>query len=125
MKSKKVQIVAVAAANAEAKKAVAAATRTTAQDRKKERELAKDIWQQTTKVVVPAWFGQCAVEEGFKLGKTFAAPGLLALVCIGKAAREKSALNIVSACEVSMQIDLRPSGFDRGESRDLARAGFF
>jgi hypothetical protein len=125
MKSAKVELAAVAAAEAQAKKAVAAAKRKTAQERKRERELAKDIWYQTTKVVVPAWFGQCDVEGGFKLGKTFTAAGLLALVCVGKAAREKSDFSSGHACEVMMQMNLRPSGFDRQEARDLAAEGFF
>lgn len=133
MKSSKAEIAAVAAAEVEgrkltkkvaAKKKVVAKRRPSAWERKRERELAKDIWHQTTKVVVPAWFGNNDVRGGFKLGKHFTAAGLLALVCVGKAGRNKSETNSGSECEVGMQMALRPSGFDRQEARELAQTGF-
>ena len=125
MKSSKAEAAAVAAAELEAKKALAEAKREAAAKRKRERELAKDIWYQTTKVVVPAWFGNCDVADGLKLAKTFSPAALLALVHVGKAGRDTSETSSRSACEVSMQMALRPSGFDRQESRELAEAGFY
>jgi hypothetical protein len=124
LKSSKAEVAAVAAAGVKAKKVLAAASRLTKQERKRQRELAKDIWYQTTKVVVPAWFGNNDVQGGFKLGKHFTAAGLLALVCVGKAGRRKSDTDAGSECEVGMQMNLRPSGFDREEARELAATGF-
>ena len=115
---------AVAVADAEAKKALAYAKRLAAENRKHEAEQRTDLWYQTTKIVVPVWFGNCGVEEGFELGETFTAPGLLALVCVGQAKTGSDASVGHGACEVSMQMKLRPSGFDRQEARDLASEGF-
>lgn len=83
-----------------------------------------DIWYQTTKVVVPARFGNSDVQGGFKLSKHFTAAGLLALVHVGKEERQKSDVHSRSACEVGMQMALRPSGFDRQEARELDATGF-
>lgn len=124
MKSTKVEAAALAAAEVEAKKATVAAKREAASVRKRERELAKDIWHQTTKIVVPAWFGNCDVDGGFKLGKTFTVAGLLALVSVGKQWRSTSETSSRTQCEVGLQMDLRPSGFGREEARGLARRGF-
>lgn len=124
MKSSKAELTAVAAAEQEAKKAVTKAKkpRETAAERKRREEMAKDLWHQTTKIVVPAWFGNCSVEEGLKLGETFTAAGLLALVSVGT--NKGDASTNFGSCEVSMQMSLRPSGFDRQEARDLAAKGF-
>lgn len=124
MKSSKTELAAVAAADARAKKPVAAKVRLTAQERNRQQELARDVWYQTTKVVVPAWFGNHDVQGGLELGKRFTAAGLLALVCVGKAGRQQSDTHSGRECEVGMQMALRPSGFDRQEARELAKAGF-
>lgn len=76
------------------------------------------------KLFVPAWFGQCDVRKGIKLGETFTAAGVLALVAVGQAARAKSELSTGAACEVGKQMKLRPSGFDRQGARELATRGF-
>lgn len=125
MKSSKAELAAVAAANIKARKVVAAAKRPTRQERERERELARDIWHQTAKVVVPAWFGNNDVRGGFKLAKHFTAAGLLALVHVGQVGRRKSDTDTGSTCEVGMQMALRPSGFNRQEARELAATGFF
>lgn len=121
MKTSKAEAAAIAAAEVEAKQE---AKRKAARERKRERELAKDIWYQTTKIVVPAWFGNCDVDDGLKLTRTFTPAGLLALVSVGKAGREKSELSSGSQCEVGMQMALRDSRFDRQEARTLAAVGF-
>lgn len=124
MKSTKTEIAAVAAADQAAQSALAAAKREASQQRKLERERSKDIWYQTTKIVVPAWFGHHDVTRGLRLGETFTAAGLLALVCVGKAEREHVGKGKGSACEVTMQMLLRRSMFDRQEAYELALVGF-
>lgn len=73
---------------------------------------------------MPAWFGQCSVARGIKLGETFTAAGLLALVCVGQAERRQAEGESGMACEVSMQMLLRRSMFDRREAKELAAVGF-
>lgn len=124
MKSTKTEIAAVAAADQEARSALASARREAAQQRKLERERAKDVWYQTTKIVVPAWFGQYDVPRGLKLSETFTVAGLLALVCVGKAEREHVGEGKGTACEITMQLLLRRSMFDRQEACELASVGF-
>jgi len=126
VKSSKTEIAAVEAAE---KKAIAAVTkakkpRKTAAERKREEEQRRDLWLQVTKVIVPAWFGNCSVRQGFKLGQTFTAAGVLALVSVGLAARRNSHEGKGHECEVGMQMRSRPNGFDRQEARDLAQVGF-
>ncbi len=126
MKVSKAENAAVSAAEELAKKAQAELKRLEAKIRKLERRLesSTDVWHQATKILVPAWFGQNSVEKGFKLGETFSAAGVLALVAIGKTCRESEDSSNRRECEVGMQMRLRPSGFDREEARDLAQRGF-
>lgn len=137
MKSSQPEAAAVAAAVAKAEATSAAAKNAkklatpssmsngrTAAERRRKKELATNLWHQTTKIVVPAWFGNCGVKQGFVLGETFTAAGLLALVCVGRAKTESDASTGYGASEVSMQIALRPSGFDRQEAREMAELGF-
>jgi len=124
MKLGKDEAAAVATTSEEVKRASAAAKRELAKQKKLEQDLAGDIWYQTTKIVVPAWFGFGDVEEGIKLNQTFTAAGLLALVAVGQASRDERETSTRSACEVSMQIKLRSSVFDREEARRLAYCGF-
>lgn len=126
MKSSKSELAAVRATVLTAEEAAREkeAKREATRLRKRAQELAKDVWVQTTKVVVPAWFGQNGVQEGLALSKAFSPAGLLALVAVGQAGRKKSELSTGSECEVGMQMKLRPSGFDREEASDLAAVGF-
>lgn len=117
---------AVAAAEEEAKKALTKAKkpRKTAAERKREEEQRRDLWLQVTKIIVPAWFGNCSVKQGLKLGETFTAAGVLALVSVGLRARAAKGNSQGHECEVGMQMRSRPNGFDRQEARDLAQEGF-
>lgn len=124
MKLDKKEQAALMAANEAAKTAMTEKKRKAAELRKREKIESKDVWHQATKVIVPAWFGQCDVRKGIKLGETFTAAGVLALVAVGQAAREKDELSSGAQCEVGMQMKLRPSGFDRQEARELAERGF-
>lgn len=126
MKVSKEEVSAVAAAETQAKKAITKAKkpRKTAAERKREEEQRRDLWLQATKIIVPAWFGNCSVSQGFKLGNTFTAAGVLALVSVGLAGRSKSHEGKGHECEVGMQMRSRPNGFDRQEARDLAARGF-
>lgn len=124
MKLEKNEAVALMASNEASKTAMTEKKRKAAEQRKREKREAKDVWHQATKILVPAWFGQCDVRKGFKLGETFTAAGVLALVSVGQAAREKDALSTGAQCEVGMQMKLRPSGFDRQEACELAERGF-
>lgn len=105
-------------------KDAAAQKKRKAESRKRELRESKDIWHEATKIIVPAWFGQCDARKGIKLGETFTAAGVLALVAVGQVARERRELSTGAECEVGMQMKLRPSGFDRQEARELAERGF-
>lgn len=124
MKLDKKEQAALIAANEDAKSALTEKKRKAAELRKREKIESKDVWHQATKVIVPAWFGQCNVRKGVKLGETFTAAGVLALVSVGQSAREKNELSTGAQSEVGMQMKLRPSGFDRQEARELAERGF-
>ncbi len=126
MKSSKVELEAVVAAALTEDAAAEAreAKKEAARRRKRERELAKDLWYQTTKIVVPTWFGVPDVDEGLRLMKTFTPAGLLALVAVGQTAREAGGVRSPAECQVGMEMRLRPSGFDRAEAQELAEAGF-
>jgi hypothetical protein len=126
VKSSKAELEAVAAATLTEDAATEAreAKKEAARRRKRERELAKDLWYQTTKIVVPTWFGVPDVDEGLRLMKTFTPAGLLALVAVGQAARDAGGKSDAGECQVGMEMRLRPSGFDREEARELAEAGF-
>jgi len=124
MKLDKKEQAALMAANEDAKTALSEKKRKAAELRKREKIESKDVWHQATKILVPAWFGQCDVRKGIKLGETFTAAGVLALVSVGQAAREKSEVSTGAQCEVGMQMKLRPSGFDRQEARELSERGF-
>jgi len=126
MKSSKSELAAVATTALTVEEAAKAreAKREATRLRKRAQELANDVWAQTTKIVVPAWFGQNGAREGLALSREFSPAGLLALVAVGQAGRNKSEGSTGSECEVGMQIKLRPSGFDRQEARDLATVGF-
>ncbi len=126
VKSSKAELEAVAAATLTEDAAAEAreAKKEAARRRKRERELAKDLWYQTTKIVVPTWFGVPDVDEGLRLMKTFTPAGLLALVAVGQTAREAGGVRSPAECQLGMEIRLRPSGFDRSEAQELAEAGF-
>lgn len=121
MKSSKAELAKVPSAEKQLVKP-APKPRRTAADRKREAEAQKDLWLQTTKIVVPAWFGNCSVKAGFALSQKFTPAGLLAMVSVGTTNGDES--TNFGSCEVSMQMKLRPSGFDRQEARDLANRGF-
>lgn len=126
MKSSKAELEAVVAASGtvDATAEALQAKREAARRRKRERELANDLWYQTTKIVVPTWFGVADADEGLRLMRTFTPAGLLALVAVGQTAREAREPSGVPECQVGMELRLRPSGFDRDEARELAEAGF-
>lgn len=124
MKLDKKEAAALMASNEASKTAMTETKRQAAEQRKREKRDSKDVWHQATKILVPAWFGQCDVRKGIKLGETFTAAGVLALVSVGQSAREKNELSTGAQCEVGMQMMLRPSGFDRQEARELAARGF-
>lgn len=123
MKSSKSEIAAVAAADKQAKKAVAAAKkpRETKSERERREAQARDVWMQTTKIIVPIWFGSCSAMQGMKLSQQFGPAGALALAYVGKHWR---AGNTEGSISFSMELTLRGHGFDRREARELADLGF-
>lgn len=123
MKVSKEEVSAVAAADKQAKKAVAKAKKPgmSAAERTRRDEQARDVWHQVTKVVVPMWFGNCSVMDGLKLSQKFGPAGALALTFVGREWRKDKG---EGTHPFSMELTLRHHGFDRQEARELMDIGF-
>lgn len=115
---------AVVDADAAAKAAQAEKQRVARVRAKRAKELAKDVFHQVGKVVVPTWFMRGTVSQGLKFSREFRPLGALALVAVGQAARTVTPNSTKGECEVGMQMKLRGYGFDRQEARDVASSGF-
>lgn len=123
MKTSKAEVAAVAAAEQAAQKAVtkAKAPRKAKAEREREEQQARDVWMQTTKVVVPLWFGNCSAMQGMKLSQKFGPAGALALTYIGKQWRRGTK---EGTSPIEMELTLRMHGFDRKEAREVSEVGF-
>lgn len=104
------------ALSAEEKRAARAAERAAAAAAKKAREEGNLIEYQTTKFLVPMWFGMHSVRQGFKKNCSLPPEAALCLMFIGTRGP-------AGECEVGIQMRLRPSGFDRQEAALLASMG--
>lgn len=99
--------------------------------RAKNREVAKKrktqdkFWSDATKILVPAYWGNNGVKKGLELAKSLSPAGVLALILVGiRSDNGPAKEGDRGSCEVSMQMSLQPSGFDRQEARELAERGF-
>ena len=82
---------------------------------KKRLQECNELIYLTTSVIVPIWFGHASVSKVFK--KTQIPPeSALCLILIGAAGQGGESV-------VGMEINLRPSGFDRQEAHLLAHMG--
>jgi hypothetical protein len=83
---------------------------------KQEKEDMNDVMHRTTSVIVPLWFGQKAVEKTINKPLELRPETALCLMFIG-------ARGAAGCSRVGIEINLRPSGFDRGEARLFADMG--
>ena len=102
-----------------------------AETRAQNREVAKKqktqdkFWDDATKILVPAYWGNNGVEKGLELAKSLSPAGVLALILVGiRTDKGPAKEGDRGSCEVSMQMRLRPSGFDRQEACEMAERGF-
>lgn len=102
------------AADATTKSAAREAEKATEKAAKKTRDERDLIAYETTKFLVPMWFGQSSVEKSLR--KQLAPEAALCLMLIGSGTDGQES-------EVGMQIRVRPSQFDRQEARLLAMMG--
>lgn len=102
-------------ASAEDKRATRAAERMAVAAARKASDEGDRIAYETTKCLVPMWFGMHSVRQGFKKNRSLPPEAALCLMLIGSGAKGES--------EVGMQFRLRPSGFDREEAALLATMG--
>ena len=110
---------------ADEKKAAAAVERAATLESKKLREQQERFWNDATKILVPAYWGNCDAQDGLALARRLSPAGVLALILLGLRTDEGPAEpGNAGECEVGMQMRLRPSGFDRQEARVLAERGF-
>lgn len=82
---------------------------------KKEELENHELIYRTTSVIVPIWFGQDSVSKVFK-GRQIPSESALCLMLIGASGKGGNSV-------VGVEINLRPSGFDRQEAHLLAHMG--